>query len=186
MSPRFDYSDHVEQDHGGDSTDSLKRANDLARKQVECELAVSRAEAALAEAKAELQGVAERELPDLLAEIGLTEIVLSSGRRVTVKETIRASIPKQYKLAAHQWLEENGQGGLLKRKLIVAFNREQQEAAEALMHELRDRSEPMDVKSEMKVEPATLRAFVTRMVTEGHDIPEELFGVFRQRLTVIK
>lgn len=153
---------------------------------------LSEAEAKVAELKAQLEvAVAARDelahvrIPELMDSLGQERLVLTNlGVEVRVNEKIRASIPVDHRPKAFKWLEENGHGSLIKRSIVVVFNREQQEAAAQLYRQLQ--SEFAGVKQDMKVEPSTLAAFVREQLGNGSDLPLDLFGVFRQRVTEVK
>ena len=72
------------------------------------------------------------------------------------------------------WLEDQGHGGLIKRTVSVAFNRDQENEAVKLMDELS--SEFSGVSQDHKVESATIRAFIREQLEEGVDFPMDMFG----------
>lgn len=141
------------------------------------------AEANLKRAQADLREVAEKRIPELLDQMGV-ESITRNGQRVTVKNTIRASIPAAKRPAAYSWLEQNGHGGLIKRTVAVAFDREQQEQATKLAGDLREDFD--NVQQNMKVEPASLTALIKELLSEGVEVPDDIFSVHETRQTKVK
>lgn len=161
------------------SAEAIKQLSDLSDKLLDAERQVAEAEDALKKAQDHRRDIAERQIPELMDQMGLEEYKTNAGLKVKVKEIIRTSIPQKHKDKAFKWLEDNGHGGLIKRTLSVAFARDEQERAAAAQAELKKHF--ANVKQDMKVEPSTLRSFVSHQLAEGEEIPEDLFGVHRQR-----
>lgn len=144
---------------------------------------VADAETRLATAQENLKSVSEHQIPAQLELMGLKEFVDSEGRKVKVVTKIRVSLPEAKKPAAFAWLQDNGHGGLIKRTVTVAFNRDQQAAATELAVSLQGKF--AGVKQALKVEPATLSAFIKGQLEDGADFPEDVFKVFEQKTTKI-
>lgn len=157
----------------------------LADEQQAAEEEVLRLETLLDEAKKNLKRISEFEIPNLLD--GLEgKIALPDGRTVTVAEKIRASLDSDKKPLAMRWLDDNGHGGLIKRKFTIEFNRDQEEWAKKFEEQLAQSETPLNVKKEHMVHWQTLDAFVREQLETGAEIPLDLIGVFRQRNTKIK
>ncbi len=165
-------------------TDKLTGLTNLVTTMREEETAVADLEAKLKHAKERLRDVAERQIPDLMDEVGLKDFVTSEGLKVTIKRTIRASIPTGNKESAMAWLDDHGHGALIKRMVNVAFNPDEEDKAAALMQDLKS-DFPM-VKTDRRVESATLRAFIREKIEAGDEIPLELFGAWEQRIAKVE
>ncbi len=165
------------------SADGLKRLSELAIELNKAELEVAKIEEQLKKAKAAVTELAEKDIPELMDSLGVAEFKTTAGFKIKITETIRASIPDANKPAAMAWLDAHGHGGLIKRSIVVAFDREQQEAAQELQAELETKFE--NVKSDLKVEPSTLRAFIGEQLEKGEPIPLQLFGAWQQRIAKI-
>lgn len=139
---------------------------------------VEECEQALKDAQKWRRDLAERQMPELFEQLGVTELKMSDGLKVLVKEKIRASIPQKHREEAMAWLEEHGHAALIKRTLVAAFNRDQQESAAQAMEVLTKMFR--NVKQDRKVEPSTLRSWVKQQLEAGEELPLDLFGVFRQ------
>lgn len=166
------------------STGDLAQLTSLAEAQAKAEAEVKRIEAELATAREHLNDISERQVPNLMDEIGMTEFKTSTGLMISVKETLRASIPKAKEPEAFAWLRAHGHGALIKRSVIVQFSVGEDETATQLVQEIAGKGLEADDKS--SVNSQTLAAFVREKMREGEEIPQELLGVHRQRVSQIK
>lgn len=134
-----------------------------------------------------IKELAEQHIPELMDEVGMVQFRTTDGSMVAVKHIVRASIGKAAGARAHdayRWLDENGHGGVIKRTIVVPFNREDYEAAQALATELKQKYAQASIAN--KVEPATLTALVRKLLEEGEAVPQDTFGIFDQRVASIK
>lgn len=173
MAEEFDYSEHVEEV----SEDKLDRLTRLAQLAADQGAEVARIAAELEAATAAHKRTVEVDLPSAMEDAGMAEFTTGTGLKICVKERIHAHIAKERYPQAVAWLDENGHSGLVKRTVIVAFNRDQAEAARELV--LRERGEGLDARQEYKVEPPTLKKFVREKLEKGEEVPVDLFGVHR-------
>ena len=156
--------------------DELSRISELCKKQVFLEKEVQHLNEKLAETAKQLSLVQEHELPDAMAEAGLSEIKLQDGTKVTCQSLVGAHITKAKANDAHKWLENNGHGGLIKRELTFKFNRE--DTAHEGMIEQYTRMGWTNFNLKEAVHPSTLKAFVREQVEQGSDIPPNLFNIY--------
>ncbi len=154
----------------------VNRIADLCKKQIELEKEVDRLNELLAETQKKLSSIREHDLPDAMAEAGVSELKLKDGAKVTVQPFVGAHITEAKKRDAHQWLDENGHGGLIKRELTFKFNRE--DTAWEKMMEQYSAMGWTNYKLKEAVHPQTLKAFVREQVEKGSDIPVSLFNIF--------
>jgi hypothetical protein len=157
----------------------------LADQQEAAQAEVERLEMLLDEAKKNFQRISEHEIPKLMDGID-GKLNLPDGRVVTISEKIRASITSEKKPVAFKWLDDNDHGGLIKRRFIIEFGRDQEEWAKKFEADLAKSKTPLNVKQEQNVHWQTLDAFVRQQLENGEELPLELFGVFRQRFAEIK
>ena len=160
----------------------LIQLQDLAEQQSRAEAKVARIEAELASAREELKDIAERQLPELMDQVGLETFKTRSGLVIHVQETIRASIPRANAARAFAWLKANGHEAMIKRTVSVEFGKGEDERAEALRAAL---AREYEVEDKASVHPSTLAAFVREKLRDGEEVPLELFGVHRQRVSKI-
>lgn len=175
-----------EEDIGVVGDNALSMLRSLAIQQKDCEVKVAQCEQELAAAKEELRQVSEVQLPELLDELGMEEFTTKEGLKIKVKEVIRASMGRsdEEKERALNWLDENGFGAIIKRTVEVPFNRGADNEAKQLRDELR--KDGLRASFSRKVEPSTLRAFIVEKLTDGEEIPLDIFKVFRDRKTQVE
>lgn len=159
------------------------RLNQLVKDSEQQEALLTRLGAELKIAQEKLRDLTWREIPTLMDEIGLKEFKTLDDVTVAIKEEIEAGISEERRGPAHGWLDDNGHSGLVKRNIVVSFNKDQTEAAQALLKELRPKYAA--VTEDTKVHPSTLKAWVREMLEKGVNIPQETFGVFRHRVAKI-
>ena len=164
--------------------EAFAHLSELVKSLDESEQTVALCEQTLKLAQEKERQIREHDLPEFMAFLGLETFRTTGGLTVEVSTKIRASIGDR-KLEAFAWLTKNGHGALIKHTVEVAFNRGQEKQAEDLLKELTGR-ENAGVRRTMKVEPATLTAWVKSQLEEGTSIPHDLFGVFEQRFAFIK
>jgi len=158
------------------TNDELANVSSLAQKQINLTNEVSQIEDMLKAKKEQLRLVQEQELPDALSEVGLTQIVLSSGEKISLSEFYSAHISKANQQQAYQWLIENGHDGIIKNEVSLKFNRGESQIVDETVLALKSRGLSPEVKQ--SIHPSTLKAFVKEQLTTGNDIPTEPFGVY--------
>lgn len=156
--------------------EASKKLNDLVTTVREKEQEIAAHGKALAKAQEELRKLLRESIPEQMKAMGMTDCKTTSGLQVEIKDEVEASISEDRQAAAHKWLEENGNAGLIKRVLLVMFNRDQVEEATKLLKELQGRYAAVTTKE--TVHPSTLKAFVKGERKEGRDVPHELFGIY--------
>ena len=158
------------------TNDELANVSSLAQKQINLTNEVSQIEDMLKAKKEQLRLVQEQELPDALSEVGLTQIVLSSGEKISLSEFYSAHISKANQQQAYQWLIENGHDGIIKNEVSLKFNRGESQIVDETVLALKSRGLSPEVKQ--SIHPSTLKAFVKEQLTTGNDIPTEPFGIY--------
>lgn len=112
-----------------------------------------------------------------MKELGLKEFKTNDGLAISIgKETV-ASLPDERKEAGFAWLEANDHAALIKREVLVAFNREDAEKAAKLAEKLR--SEYAGVAVKQSIHASTLKAWASKMLDEGKPVPMDIFGIHR-------
>ncbi len=165
------------------SADGLAKLSQLAVDLNAAELEAARIGEELKRANERVKDLAERDIPELMDSLGMAEFRTTAGFKIKVTKTIRASIPEAQRDAAMAWLDDNGHGGLIKRSIVVSFDRGDIEKAKKLQEQLEKKFE--NVRSDTKVEPSTLRAFIGEQLEKGENIPLPLFGAWEQRIAKI-
>lgn len=155
-------------------TISLDQMAALARALVDADASVEQAEVNLKEAKERARILREETIPSAMQELGLEEIKLDTGQKLSVKQDVYASIPSAQKDAAFHWLEENGFGGLIKVEVAADFRKGEADAALELFKELQQRG--LQVGFDQSVHAQTLKAFLREQLAAGTNVPLDLFG----------
>lgn len=180
--PNYDYSEFVGAGHN--SENELGEVAVLAKAQYAAEQKVERLEEELKKATEELRVIAERKLPEKMESLGLSNFSTSDGLHVKISEKIRASLAVENRPKGFAWLEENGFGGMIKSQVVVPYKRDKLDEANKFVDSLRSSGQLANL--ERKVEPATLTAFVKEQLSQGKELPLEVFGVFRQRIAKVE
>lgn len=177
-----DYSEFQEAptESGFDKLDAL------VREQVQAEEEVAEAEAALKQAQQRYRDVAERQLPELMDEMGLAEFTTRDGFKISIKEELRHSLSRDRKAAALRWLEEHQHGDIIKRAVQVRFGQGEEDAVKRLMDALGELDMSDRAEMDRSVHASTLKALLKQLLDEGVEVPLETFGAFRQRTAKIK
>jgi hypothetical protein len=157
------------------SDGEIHRIAELANKQLELERYVVSLETQLKEAQEKLRAVQEHDLPDALAEAGVSEIRLADGSRVKAEPFVKAHISKARQEEAHQWLIDNGYGDIIKREVSCAFGK-----GDTNYEKVVKAIAAIGLNPELKegVHHMTLKAFAKEQMEAGTDIPVDLFGLY--------
>lgn len=170
-------------DYGEDAADKvtgegeLSELTRLADQLEQYELEVAQAEEVLKAAQQKRDHLAQHVIPERMQACGQTDIGISGGRRLVLKETTKASIPNSSRIQAFRWLRENGHEALIKREIKLGFGKGKDNVAAALADDLRKQGYDFDDK--VTVHPQTLIGFVNQKLEAGEDIPFDLFGIVR-------
>jgi len=166
------------------STEKLGELGKLCKDLQAKESEVAKAEEILRQLKEEARELSFNKIPDLFDEIGMSEIKLKSGEKVTIKRGFASHISEANKPVAFTWLHDNGHGAIIKHELTTTFKEgddKEKIALEAKMREL-----GLTYKDKDYVHHSTLKSFVKEQIENGSDIPQDAFGVHPIRETKIK
>lgn len=153
----------------------VRRIAELANKQLDLERGVAELEDQLKAKKEQLRVVQEHDLPDALAEAGVSEIRLADGSRVKAEPFVTAHITKAKAEEAHMWLVDNGFGDIIKREVTAKFGKSDDNwkiAVEALQ------ARGIKIETKEAVHHSTLKAFAKEQMEQGTDLPVGLFGLY--------
>jgi hypothetical protein len=158
------------------SSEELAMISGLANIQVQIEKEIVKLNEDLKIKMEELKVVQEITLPNAMAEVGMSEFKLSDGTKISIKNDVFASIPKDDGGRAFNWLRGHDFGGLIKNVVSCEFGKgEDAKAIEAAQLLAQSGYHPTQKES---VHPSTLKAFVKEMMGNGQDVPADVFGVF--------
>jgi hypothetical protein len=176
--------DYSKEERIGDRPDAMTEIADLARQLDAAQKAVVKQQMALDRAQAAETHLREVVLPELIETLGGQKHFEIDDFSLDLEDSYFASISREHAPAAHAWLDENKEGGMIKRKVTVEFSRDQEAAVRELVAQLR--GVYPQTREEKKVEPATLKAWVKRRAIAGKKTPEELFGIHVKPVAKLK
>ena len=177
---------------GGNQSDKIDKLDDgqldgvsgLANRAAELEQLLAKQEQAMKETKAALHKITDEQLPEALEEMGLQKFTLTDGSEISVKPVYSASIPKDRREEAFEWLRNHEFGDLVKNNVTVTFGRGEDAAAKEFMNLCGSQGYAPDQLQ--KVEPMTLKAWLRERVEAGDAVPLDLFGAFISQRATIK
>lgn len=164
------------------SNDELSELGELADAQLTLERQIDEAEKYVKKVKEQLQNIQCVAIPNLLDSMGVKEVKLANGMKLTVKEDVKASIRSGHIEQAVAWLEEHNIGDIVKNEFKVKFGRGEDTAALSQFCE----QHGYNAEQKQSVHPMTMKATVKEQMANGVEFPEELFSIFPDRKSVIK
>ena len=183
------------------ASNELGAIADMAQRMFDLENEINQTEDLLKQKKQNLKMLAEQDLPDLMQELNIKNFTLSNGAKVEVKDVIQASVPSQGAIdrikdedekeamrilqqQCFDWLRDNGLGDLIKSNVEVQFGRNEDDKCNAFTEELREKK--LYYKRAVGVHPASLNATLRERLSEGKDVPVEMFRVYMGRRANIR
>ena len=165
-------------------SDDLDGVSRLAQEAAELEQEIASVEQKLKDKKKALYKITDEQLPEALEEMNQQKFTLTDGSEISVKPIYAASIPKDRRDEAFQWLRDHEFGDLVKNNVTVTFGRGEDDTAKDFIGLCGEQGfVPSQIE---KVEPMTLKAWLRERVEEGDPIPLDLFGAFISQRATIK
>ena len=165
-------------------SDKLDGVARLAQEAAILEKEIAEFEQFAKEKKQALHKITDEQLPEALEEMGLQKFTLTDGAEISVKPIYSASIPKDRKDEAFQWLRDHEFGDLVKNNVTVTFGRGEDTIAKDFVDLCG--SQGFTPSQLEKVEPMTLKAWLRERVEAGGPVPLDLFGAFISQRATIK
>lgn len=160
-----------------DSTPSdagLARLRKKGQEMLEMDQRIKTLENELKEANVAYWDVRTKDMPDLMAEIGLSSFTLSDGTEVRVdpyyKANISADWPEDKREASFAHLDDLGAGDIIKTVVTVSFGRGMADELQEWLEKVRGLNfsfDPPPLEMGRSVPWNTLTAFVKEQVTRG-------------------
>jgi len=180
----------AEKEDGVQQTDSLLKLTALADQWINRKAEYILLEHKAAEAKKLFNKTSQEDIPNAMMEVGLSELKLTDGQKISFKEDVSCSIKDYNKL--DEFLTERGEDGMMKITLEVG-----KVPKSILRMILKDLTEKYDISAMPKqfVHPATMAAYIRRLcgingktVAEVAvaDIDETMLSIYRYYKTTIK
>ncbi len=165
--------------------DKLQSLSEMARKAIFTEKAIENLETELANLKEAHRFLIEKSMPDMMMELGMSEIKLFTGEKLTMKPFYAASISEENQDAAFSWLRENNFDSIIKNEVKASFGKGDDERVMQVMEAL-NASFPGVFSCKASVHYQTLKSFVKEQVESGSPIPAELFNLHIGNRIIIK
>lgn len=166
-------------------TDQLQRLHTLTDQMDQSFAEVAELTAKLKEADANRRRLQEEILPEVMREAGQDILKLPSGKYLVLENEIKARIPANGKEEAYAYLEDIGEGGMVKRTITCDFRRDQEEEASTALNALHS-SGFAQAYVEKKHSWNTFQSWVTKQMKEGKSLPMELFGIHERDVAKVK
>lgn len=163
-------------DAGAAPSTDLADVSALARKQLELEAVVARAEAALKAAKQDLRKIAEGDLPAALKAAGIPSFELDNGMTVSYKEDLKISVPAARKAAVIKKMKEWGYEGNVSNKLTVDLGKGNDNAVKALKAAAEEMGVEVVVTEDIPT--GTVKKALRSRIAEGKNDDLAFFGAF--------
>ena len=164
-------------------TGALEKLKELREQMDEESALIRQLESELEEAQTRHKIIVEELIPEAMDSVGITRLETGDGKVIEVEDKIRASLNADRKEQGIEWLLANGFAGVVKHEVTVRFEKGEDEKADELCR-LAEKDHVVTQKK--KVEPATLSALVREQLSNGHDVPDAYFNVYRQRVAKVK
>lgn len=167
--------------------EELKGLSKLCDKLLRTQGTIGNTEDRLQRLKEQEKTLSEELIPQCLADIGVQEIRLTDGSRISAEAYYGARITQARSVSAHTWLREQGHGDLIKNIVSVQFGRGEDERAKEVLQLLKKEGLMPDQKE--SVHPSSLKAFVKEQIESGNQVfdqkAKELFSVYEGKRTKI-
>jgi len=176
--------DPADQTSEAANADKMVQVVTLAQRLIDEKAEVKRLDDEMKAAKKALLKTERSDLPDLMQELGLTQIKLENGMVVDVQEDCTASLTNETRGPALDWMIANEYGGLIKTEVTVAYGRGERDGAVELVKKL----DAQDIRANLSetVHHSTLKSFVKERLAEGDAIPMDLFNVYPFNKATVK
>lgn len=156
------------------STEGLASLSNSAIDLYQAELEVAKAEMALKKAQQKVSDLSERVIPDLMEAVGLKELKLKNGTKLTVEPILTVSPLKANRDRVLEWLEKTGHSSKIKRAVTVSLGKDE-EQTKLLTSTLADQGFK-DTTVDKWIEPQTLKAHVKLLLDDGKEVDMEMLG----------
>lgn len=175
---------HADAEPVSASDSELREVSKLAQRMLDLQSGIEALEAELKDRKEQLRMVQEVLLPEAMDAIGMENFEITGGKKVTVRSLVNASIYKDKRAEAYDWLREHGHDGIIRTSVALHFTKGQSKEADKVLGELQDHG--YTPEREDNVHPGTLNSWAKEMVQKGDDLPANLFSLFVGRKAVVK
>lgn len=186
--PEYDYGEDAGAGQDVNRDDVLGQLTILADLQRRAEAKVAAIEAELKIAQARLASIADKQIPELMQSVGMEKFTTRDGFTVEVRRDLKARMAEAAEAREAQvvWLEDHGQGAIVKRQFVITFPKDEMAWAAKFERDMAQRKKPLDCVRRMDVHNGQLVAALKEMKASGVDVPFKLFQAFEVTRSKIK
>ena|SRR6218665_681905 len=165
---------------------SLENLVKQAEEMAELKDTIESIEATLSELNKQYNYIAQEVIPNMLDELGLKTFELKDGSKITVKDFISGSLPKDEQGfgQAVDWLKDNDLESILKTDVSMKFGKGEDNYAKNAIALLEQNGYAVDTK--YGVHPQTLYASLRELQKHGVVVPFEMLGLYAGKKADIK
>jgi len=169
------------------SAASLEQVKTKAQRLIELENELSDIAIREKQLKKERAQIRIRDLPEMMFELGLTSIGVGN-KVVEIEDMIEGKLPKEPEplKAACDWLVDNREGGVIKRKLELELPKGDAVMEQRVVDALNAISPKLDPRVVPTVHFKTYEALCKRLVRSGAEIPKDVLGIFVGHIARVK
>lgn len=167
------------------------RLEQLAKQYRDAKLRVTEAENQLKDAKAAIFKLTRETIPDVMAEVGMSEATLATGTHIKIDQRYDARYTKKgntqdvdedKKRQFHQWMSEHGFGGMIRAYFNVYV---EPEIADTF-RKICDTLELTYEYKESTIHYKTLESWVKEQHEAGNNLPDGLINLWIGREASVK
>lgn len=163
----------------------LERLNDLTEQMVFNDERLAQAEEAVAKYKDQRKLLTEELIPEEMRKQGQDLLKLDTGEYIEIFDEIKARVPKHAADEVYAWLEENGEGGMVKRQVICEFRKDQEEEANTALAAIKAAGFN-HAYTDRKVAWNTYQKWAQEQIADDVNLPREKLGIFTRTIARIK
>lgn len=185
MTEEFDYSIFEQVDTKRDEA-SLENLVKNAEEMQTLKESIEELEETLSQLNKHYNFIAQNVIPEMLEELGLKTFELKDGSKITVKDFISGSLPKEEHAfnQAVEWLIDNDLESILKTDVSLKFGKGEENWAKNALELLRENG--YEPNSKYSAHPQTLYSAIRELMKEGEVIPFEMLGLYAGKKADIK
>lgn len=143
-------------------------------------------EGTLSELNKQYNYIAQEVIPNMLDELGMKTFELKDGSKITVKDFISGSLPKDPERfdQAIDWLKDNDLESILKTNVSLTFGKGESNMAINAVELLKEQG--YEPESKYGAHPQTLYAAIRELQKDDIVVPFEMLGLYAGKKADIK
>ncbi len=140
---------------------------------------ITLAELNLSALKGRRRTIAEKHLPQLMEQAGITTLTLSSGKKISIQDFVDARIKNPE--VAFEWLRETNNESIIKNQLTINLDKGSDAIATEIVNKLK-REYDIEAEKRVSVHNMTLKSFCKDALDDpelAESLPKEAFGIYQ-------